>query len=215
MALNQGQIYEKLIQTKLRNRNLLPNNLESNDAGFIKKGKAFFVEVKNVNAPDFGQKGLVWDKVTKSWNWRKFDIISQFYEAFNIRQYIDKTFIPRRYSVEPKEKLTEQDREFDQKHFEKSGISLTNIKLLYEFYARKRCFYIQIENRGLFYLKNDEAQLNVPQLNLPLTLRLRAKTHHSFPIHKYSFFAVIQANTNNLPISPFDIEGKVGKFPTI
>lgn len=215
MPLNEGQIYEEKIRQKLRTKNLLPNNLEDNDAGFIRQGVSYFVEIKNINAPDFGQKGLIWDKFSKIWNWRRLDVISQFYESFGIRNHIDKDFIPRRYSVEPKEKLTEQDREFDQKNFEKSGIPLGNINLLYEFYARKKCFYIQIEGKGLFYLKDDAAKLNVPQFNLPITLRLRAKTHNSFPIHKYSFFAVIQANTNSLPLSAYDLEEKVGKFPLV
>lgn len=215
MPLNQGQIYEERIRQILRTRSLLPNNLEGNDAGFIQKGVAYFVEIKNINAPDFGQKGLVWDKLSKVWSWRESDIVSQLYDTFGVKNYIDKNFIPKRYSVEPIEKITEQDRQFDQRNFEKSGIPLGNINLLYEFYARKKCFYIQLESKGLFSLKQDIANLNVPRFNPQLTLRLRAKTHHSVPVHKYSFFAVIQAKTNSLPLSPFDLEGKVGKFPMI
>ncbi|MDQ3130575.1 MAG: hypothetical protein M3Q99_07425, partial [Acidobacteriota bacterium] len=77
MSINQGQIYEEKIRQILRVRNLLPNNLEGNDAGFIHKSTAHFVEIKNINAPDFGQKGLVWDKLSKMWNWRETDIVSQ------------------------------------------------------------------------------------------------------------------------------------------
>ncbi len=215
MSLNQGQIYERKIQQILRTRNLLPNNLEGNDAGFIQRGISYFVEIKNKNAPDFGQKGLIWSKSTKTWNWRETDVVTGLYDGFGVKNYIDRNFVPRRHSIEPKEKISEQDKKFDQQNFEKSGITLPNINLLYEFYARKRCFYIQIEGKGLFYLKQDAASLGVPRFNPLLTLRLRAKTHHSLPIHAYSFFAVIQAKTNNLTSSPFDLEEKVGKFPAI
>lgn len=215
MPLNQGQIYEEKIRHILRARNLLPDFLKGNDAGFIQNGTDYFVEVKNLNAPDFGQKGLVWDKLSKVWNWRETDVVSQLYDLFGVLNYIDKNFIPRRHSVEPIENINEADRQFDQRNFEKSGIPLSSIGLLYEFYARKNCYYIQIESKGLFYLKQDFANLGVPVFNPPLTLRLRAKTHHSFPVHKYSFFAVIQAKTSSLITSPFDLEERVGKFPQI
>lgn len=215
MPLNQGQLYEEKIRQMLRARNLLPNTLKSNDAGFVQNGIDYFVEVKNINAPDFGQKGLIWDKLSKRWNWREIDVVSQFYDSFGVMNYIDKNFIPRRYSIEPIENINESDRQFDQRNFEKSGIPLGNIALLYEFYARKGCYYIQIESKGLFALKQDIANLGVPIFNPQLTLRLRAKTHHSFPVHKYSFFAVIQAKINTLIISPFDLEERVGRFPRI
>jgi hypothetical protein len=215
MPLNQGQLYEEKIKQILRAGNLLPDNLEGNDAGFVKDGIDYFVEVKNANAPDFGQKGLVWDNSLKIWNWRETDIVSQLYDSFGVMNYIDKSFIPRRHSIEPIENINELDRQFDQRSFEKNGIPLSNIALLHEFYARKSCYYIQIENKGLFYLKHDIANLGVPVFSPQLTLRLRAKTHHSFPVHKYSFFAVIQAKIKNLIVSPFDIEEKVGKFPQI
>lgn len=215
MALNQGQLYEEKIRHILRARNLLPNFLKGNDAGFTHSSIDYFVEVKNRNAPDFGQKGLVWGKSLKMWNWRETDIVSQLYDSFGVMNYIDRNFIPRRHSIEPIENINESDRQFDQKNFEKSGIPLGNISLLYEFYARKSCYYIQIEGKGLFYLKQDIANLDVPVFNPPLTLRLRAKTHHSLPVHKYSFFAVIQAKTSSLMTSPFDLEERVGKFPQI
>lgn len=215
MALNKGQIYEQNIQQIFRRRNLLPNNLEGNDAGFIHRGDTYFVEVKNKDAPDFGQKGLIWDRITKIWNWRKQDVVTQLYDNFGLRNHIDRNFTPRRYMIEPKEKISLDDKVFYQKNFETSGIPLQNLQILYEFYARKKCFYIQVEGKGLFHLKADAADLGVPKFNIPLTLRLRAKTHHSNPVYKYSFFAVIQANTNNLIPSKFDLEGKVGQFPAI
>lgn len=217
MPLNKGQIYEEKIRNKLRSKKLLPVDLRDNDAGFIYKGKPCFVEVKNKTAPDFGQRGLVWNKNSRIWTWRKNDVITQLYDGYGIKKHIDKNFTPRRYSIEPIEQISKKDKEFDQQNFKNkdSGIPMLNTFVLYEFYALKQCFYIQIEGKGLYYLKKDAADLGVPQFNLPLTLRLRAKTHESLPIYNYSFFAVIQAKTNNLVKSPCDFEEIVGKFPAI
>lgn len=210
---NKGHQYEDTIKALLSGRNLLPASLLGNDAGFIHKGIDYYVEVKNVKAPDFGQKGLVWSKV-KGWEWRQKDIVTDLYDGLGVTTFIDKDFVPRRYSMAQGD-LTAQDRSYDQNRFEKSGITLSNIDCLYEYYARKSCFYIQVEGRGFYYLKEDRAGLNVPQFNPRLTLRLRAKTHHSIPIYKYSFFAVIQPKLSEISPSTYDLEEKVGKFPPI
>ena len=208
---NLGQLYEERIRYILKERGLLPLSLCGNDAGFTHKGMDFFVEVKNKTAPDFGQKKLTWDK-QKGWQWSEKDIITDLYDQLGVMKYVDKNFVPRKYTVSANS-ITMLDKKFDQQQFEKRGIVLDNPKYLNEFYARKNCFYIQIENKGLYHLKNDIANLIVPRFKPELTLRLRAKTHHSIPIYSYSFFAVIQAKTQNMTNSRYDIEEKVGEFP--
>ena len=219
MASNLGQLYEQKIRNLLRTKKLLPlileSNLDGNDAGFIHKGVPYFVEVKNRTAPDFGQKGLIWEKSSKKWEWREQDVVSKLYDQFGAKKHIDKSFVPKRYSVEPLHKLTLADKKFDQKSFEKRGIVLTNLNLLYKFYARKSCYYIQIENKGLYYLLQDVANLKVPRFVPELYLRLRAKTHHSSPTYAYSFFAVMTARTPAMHQSAFDLEEKAGAFPPI
>ena len=210
---NLGQQYEKRIQDILKSRGLLPDNLCKNDAGFKHYGANYFVEVKNRTAPDFGQKKLTWTK-NAGWQWSEADSITELYDELGVLRYIDRNFVPRRYTVSANS-ISMLDKRFDQQQFEKKGIVLDNPRYLYEFYARKNCFYIQIENKGLYFLKNDIANLLVPRFNPELTLRLRAKTHHSIPIYSYSFFAVIQAKTHALLRSPFDLEEKVAPFPNI
>lgn len=212
-TLNAGQIYEKKIQNLLKKRNLLPVDLKHNDAGFYHNNVPFYVEIKNRNAPDFGQKKLEWSRA-KGWQWSEKDIITELYDQLGVINHIDKNFEPRKYIV-PHDKFKQQEKSYDQKMFEKSGIILASTIYLYEFYARKDCFYIQIENKGFYYLKQDIANLIVPQFIPTLTLRLRAKTHHSYPIYNYSFFAVIQADTSKMLISQYDLEEKVGAFPKI
>jgi hypothetical protein len=210
---NLGQIYEKRIQDILAEKELLPDHLCGNDAGFKHKGMIFFVEVKNKTAPDFGQKKLTWTK-QNGWQWSERDSITDLYDRLGVMKHIDRNFVPRRYTVSANS-ITMLDKRFDQQQFEKRGIILDNPRYLYEYYAQKNCYYIQIENKGLYHLKNDIANLIVPRFQPELTLRLRAKTHHSIPIYSYSFFAVIQAKTNVLTKSPYDLEEKVGEFPPL
>jgi len=218
MASNLGQLYERKIRDLLRAKSILPllleTNLEGNDAGFTHNGVSYFIEVKNRNAPDFGQKGLVWEKSTGKWKWRIHDVITDLYDQLGVIKKIDKKFVPNRYSVEPLHKLTSLQKKDDQQKFEKR-IELKNLDVLYEFYARKRCYYIQIEGKGFYYLKQDIANLNVPRFKPELTLRLRAKSHSSSPTYNYSFFAVIQAKSSGILQSTFDLEEKVGAFPPI
>lgn len=155
---------------------------------------------------------MIWNN-ENGWSWRRHDVITELFDDFGVFNHIDKTFIPRRYTKD-EEKITSDDRLFDQHHFEKRGIQLGNTNYLYEYYGRKNCFYIQIENRGFYYLQKDIANIEVPQFNPDLTLRLRAKTHHSYPIYKYSFFAVIQLGSRPVN-SIYDLEEKVGNFPPI
>jgi hypothetical protein len=219
VASNLGQLYEQKIRGLLRAKSVLPlileTNLGNNDAGFVNNGVSYFVEVKNRTAPDFGQKGLIWEKSSRKWEWREQDVVSKLYDQFGAKKHIDKNFIPRRYTVEPLHRITLADKKYDQKSFEKRGILLTNLNLLYKFYARKSCYYIQIENKGIYYLQRDIANLNVPRFVPELYLRLRAKTHHSNPTYAYSFFAVMTARTPAMHPSPFDLEERAGKFPAI
>lgn len=212
-AWNLGQLYEKKIQELLADRDLLPYDLRGNDAGFFHKGNTYYVEVKNKSAPDFGQKKLTWTK-REGWKWNEKDAVTDLYDELGVIKQIDRKFIPKRYTVSANS-LSVLDKRYDQKTFEKRDIPLGNTSYLYEFYARKHCYYIQIENKGLYYLKNDVANLLVPRFKPDLTLRLRAKTHQSVPVYAYSFFAFIQARTSRMLASPFDLEEKVGKFPTI
>jgi len=209
---NKGQLYEEDINQLLDNKDLLPNELGENDSGFIYGDKSYYVEIKNCQAPDFGQKGMVWNK-DNGWSWRQNDIITELYDDFGVFNFIDEGFVPRRYTIN-KDDITKEDKVFDQQHIEKSGIKLDSVDYLYEYYKRKNCFYIQIEDKGFYYLQKDIANLGVPQYKPSLTLRLRAKTHHSIPIYQYSFFAVIQIGKKPNQ-SSFDLEEKVGIFPSI
>ena len=116
----------------------------------------------------------------------------------------------------PESQLTIEDKKYDQKMVKKSGIPIKNIDILFDFYALKGCYYLQMEEKGFYYLKEDVAKLCVPQFQAEkFSLRLRAKTHHSYPVYKYSFFVVINVSRSSIRNSPYDLEEKVGMFPPI
>lgn len=212
---NKGQVYEDKINTIIKNKGKLPIVPVDCDSGFIKNSVSYYVEVKNIDAPDFGQKKLNWDEAD-GWEWSTPDEITELYDTLNVLGHIPIDFKPNRYTILPKQDITLFHKQQDQKAFEKSGIELPDLQLLYNFYARRNCHYIQVEGKGLYYLGADKADLKVPQFKPELSLRLRAKTIHSKPIYNYAFYAVIVGSTKNLAKSPYDFEELGGrKFPDI
>jgi hypothetical protein len=210
--VNKGLEYEEKVRNILIGKGLLPKNLKGNDVGFIHNGIDYYVEVKNTSAPDFGQKRVRWEQES-GWYWAKEDIVTELYDKYNILDEINPKFIPRRHS-KPQNKITGRDKTYNQKKFEKGGITFEDPSILYDYYARKDCYYIQIENLGFYHLGEDPAGLGVPQFKPVLKLRFRAKTHHSLPIYAYSFFVVIQIK-GKVKKSEFDLENKVSAFPKI
>jgi hypothetical protein len=215
MARNLGLTYEDRIISILEERGLLPfelkTNLQGNDAGFRHNGLDRYLELKNKTDTDFGQKGLKWNS-QDGWEWKELDVITEMYSEIGILRQIGKQFRPNLYTVS-KFDFTLQHRILDQRAFEKQ-IDLSGADYLHKFYARKNCFYIQVENKGFYYLERDIANLGVPRFDPTLRLRLRAKVRNSFPAYNYGFFATLKVNKRSIRKSDFDIEEKMGRrFP--
>jgi hypothetical protein len=218
---NKGLIYEESIRNILIAKGLLPPTLIVNvkdgkaDAGFIHDGKEFFLEIKNQTAPDFGSKKIIYDAKYDRWKWNDPDRISQLFNRLGVLKKIND-FTPRKY-VKADSKLTKTDKKFDRQNFEHRIVDLgmAGRNLLYDYYAEKKCYYIQIEGKGFYHLKRDVADLGVPKFNPTVELRLRAKTHGSDNIANYSFRVVIVSKRETMKESIYDIEGKTKKFPPI
>lgn len=213
MVRTKGHTYEDEIKRLLQLKNILPDDLENNDAGFIHKEKSFYVEVKNETAPDYGAKKIIWNK-SDGWRWNSKDRISDKFDKIKILEQINK-FNPKKHSIVDTE-ITEEEKQSDRRQFEKSIPLADDASYIYEYYALKQCYYIQIQGKGFYYLKQDIANLGVPQFMPKINfIRLRAKTHGSVPVYNYSFRAVIQARRNSFEMSKFDLEEVVGRFPLI
>lgn len=218
---NRGLLYEAKIRHILEKRKLLTPALfvkvqaKKADAGFIHDGDEFFLEIKNQTAPDFGAKKIIYDPKFDKWKWNDPDRISSLFNRLGVLKKIND-FTPRKY-VKADNKLTKTDKKFDRQSFENRIVDLgvAGRNLLYDYYAEKKCYYIQIEGKGFYYLKRDVANLGVPRFNPTVELRLRAKTHGSDNIANYSFRVVIVSKRETMKESTFDIEGKTRSFPPI
>lgn len=219
MPKNQGQAYEENIRAILKGENLYPLIIKNdNDAGFIHRGVPYYIEVKNTNARDFGQKKLIWSKIG-GWHWNKKDEITDLYDGYKIIDRISKNFVPKKFTVRNDGNFKDSDRQFDQKNFESGTIEINDFSAINRYYAKKQCYYIQIEGRGFYFLERNDAVLsgNLTPFTPKITMRLRAKRHHRLPHYDYSFFAVLIAYPKSVRPSEYDIEAKKNNknFPLI
>lgn len=217
---NKGLEYERKVKQILIDRALLPPQLAAkltksgNDAGFVHQGAHYFLEIKNRTAPDYGSKKIIYDSVRKTWKWNNPDAMSDMFDDIGILNKI-ANFIPRKY-IKFDSELTPIDKNYDLMNFERT-VELDGTfgaKLLHKYYAKKDCYYIQVEGKGIFHMAEDRANLNVPRFSPEVTLRLRAKPHSSFPVHNYSFRIIIIGARRSIPSSTHDLEDP-NRFPPI
>ena len=234
---NEGDKYEDKITKILIDKKILPGGYmragasDKTDIDFIFNNKNFNIEIKADENADYGQKFLGWKK-DDGWTWSKNDNVTEMYSKMKIIEtYIDNSFIPRRFK-KAKLQIKQEDKRYDQKKFEKSNIEIP-LNTLFEYYAEKKCFYIQLQNYGFYYMKEDINNLGIPQFDGVISLRLRAKTIYSTERKQkknvqgktitintgkptpwnYSFLAVIKMSKKPTP-SNKDVEELNGrKFP--
>ena len=152
------------------------------------KGEQINVEIKTYGA-DWGQKYLRWDHLT-GWEWSKPDKTTAIYDALNVKDNIDKNFVPLLYT-KPKNLITFEDKKSDQKNFEKPNLLLP-LAPLFAFYSNRNTYYIQIEDYGFYHLQSDVYNLGTNQFDGEMKLRLRAKTISSTPASRYGFLAAMK-----------------------
>ena len=125
---NKGDTYEDKITKILINKKILSKNYKragasgDSDIQILIDNTKINIEIKADENADYGQKYLKWDKKNK-WSWVLDDNVTKMYSKMNIiESYIDKDFIPKKFSKE-KSKISNQDKKFDQLKFEKPDIS--------------------------------------------------------------------------------------------
>jgi hypothetical protein len=218
MGYNRGDSYERVIFDIFQQKGLLsPNSTRAGAGGgpdirFIHNSRESRLEVKLDLRADYGQKMLKWENGI--WSWCKDDPTTRFYTEIGILDIIkDKNIIPNRYSI-PKDEITVEHKQVDQRIFEDS-LDI-DIGALYSYYSHKNCYYLQIGGYGFYHLDSDILGLGTPQFNCQIVLRLRAKTIHSYPIYNYGFYAVLKIKNQRITKSIYDVEEKEGRrFPPI
>lgn len=220
---NKGHAYEKMIVEMLRKKKCIgeydrgAGSGGGTDVTFVHRGKRFKLEIKNnIRDPDYGQKRLIpvregggW-----KWTWAAKESIVDYYTKQGVLEYLDsKEIVPRKYS-KPDKEITVFDKKHDLAVFEDRSFKISS-EAFSKFYEGK-ADYLQIgEGYGFYHLNEDVADLGTEKFEGSFILRFRVKSHHSFPIHNYSFFAVLKC-VGIKKRSRYNIESFAGQeFPPI
>jgi len=228
---NTGDIYEEKIFNLCEvNGIIAPGSTragaESNapDIKFLHRNRIYKLEVKNNKGPDYGQKRVHFDPSNHQWSWAANDKVTEFYNALNLLNLIDKNFIPIWYQkrIKVAGKYTEKS-EYTMSDFKSDQTNFENAKnpvptdALFKYYSNRNTFYIQIEGSGFYYLEKDIASLNVPQYDGKLSIRFRVKHtgHTKHPPHACQFLGALKQEILPTP-SSYNLESNsTQKFPNI
>jgi len=97
---------------------------------------------------------------------------------------------PNKGTVENKDISEEMVRE-DYRRFKDKFLSVP-LSSLFNYYAAKGTYYIQIGGYGMYYMASNPANLPVPRFNGAMRLRIRLKRGGSTPIYNYRFTTALQ-----------------------
>ena len=223
MAGQRGFLYERSIFNKLRSRGITPRgsrpagaNPNLPDATFIYEGQPYKLEVKLDLRTAFGQGTL--NYIDGVWTLGGADTS----EAEEMRRLLStvgaaefanlewgKKGAPNKGSVETSNFTQEMVRE-DYNNF-KDGFKAIDKKNIWDYYAAKDTYYIQIGGYGLFYMAANPANLPISRLNVTTRLRIRLKRGGSYPINNYRFTTALQV-TQKPSSSPIDIDRNIDQL---
>ena len=203
MAGQRGFLYEKSIFNKLKSKGITPRGSEPAgpnpnlpDATFIYEGQPYKLEVKLDLRADFGQGTL--NYVDGVWTLGGADTpeaeeMRRLLESVGTAEFANlewgKKGIPNKGTVETGNFTQEMVRE-DYIRF-KDGFKIVNKKNIWDYYAAKDTYYIQIGGYGLYYMSANPANLPIPQFNVTSRLRIRMKPSQSYPVYSYGFKTAI------------------------
>ena len=228
MAGQQGFLYEGRVFNKLKSKNLVPSgvrpagaNPNLPDAVFLYNNQSHNLEVKLDLATDFGQgtlnyKGGVWElggvqEFTKAGKpiagFAAAEEMRNILNAVGAVQFANTSWgyqgAPNKGTVENKDITEEMVRE-DYRRFTDKFLSVP-LSSLFNYYAAKNTYYIQIGGYGMYYMAGNPGNLPVPKFNGSMKLRIRLKRGSSIPIYNYRFTTALQV-TQKPSISKFDID---------
>ena len=216
---NLGIKYEEKINKILKDKKLQLISTGSAGASnapdgyYWHKQKRYPIEIKGQNA-DYAQVELRWDK--KSGFFYSKESKNPYFANFlmkntNFLEEINEVWIdiPRKYT---NKKLAPDDRHWDLDHFNdiKKNVDISYIERFYNL-KKPPVYYIQIQNRGFYFLGKDNSSLKVPRINGKPYLRARVKTR-SASNNRWGFLVAIKM-PGIIP-STYDIEEiETRKFP--
>ena len=228
MAGQQGFLYEGRVFNKLKSKNLVPPgvkpagaNPNAPDAVFLFNNQPHNLEVKLDLATDFGQgtlnyKNGAWElggvqEFTKAGKpiagFAAAEEMRNILNAVGTVQFANTSWgyqgAPNKGTVENKDITDEMVLE-DYRRFKDKFLSVP-LSSLFNYYAAKNTYYIQIGGYGMYYMAGNPGNLPVPKFNGSMKLRIRLKRGSSTPIYNYRFTTALQV-VQKPSISKFDID---------
>ena len=214
MAGQQGFLYEGRVFNRLKSKNLVPAgvkpagaNPNAPDAVFLYNNAPHNLEIKLDLATDFGQGTLDYNGSWQLGGVQEFTKagkpIAGFAAAEEMRNILNAVGAvqfantswgykgaPNKGTVANKDITEEMVRE-DYRRFTDKFLSVP-LSSLFNYYAAKNTYYIQIGGYGMYYMSGNPANLPVPKFNGSMKLRIRLKRGGSTPIYNYRFTTALQ-----------------------
>ena len=222
MAGEAGFLYETKIHKALKAQNLVPpgftpagSDANAPDAMFMYGGKDNKLEIKLDLKADYGQGTLSYDPKTKKWGLggAKTAAAQEMRELLNavgILRFVNSKWgskgAPNKGTI-PSKSFTEDMVKSDYVRFKDAFLPIST-SALWDYYATKKTYYIQVGGYGLYYMKSNPANLPIPQFNPKLRIRIRVKRGGSKPIDNYRFTTALQVTTKPSK-SPYDLDRDV------
>ena len=233
MAGKKGFIYEGVIYTKLKNKGLVPfgfkpakSDANKPDGKFIYKGEIYNLEVKLDMQTDFGQGTLDYtsngwvlggvqefkaDGVTPRDGYAAAEKMRQLLRSIGTEEFANRKWgfkkAPNKINVPNDSNFTQAMKDEDYKNFP-SRYKPIGKKSIYDYYAVKNTYYIQIGGYGLYYMSANPANLPIRRFDVASRLRIRLKRGGSYPLNNYRFTTALQV-TQKPTTSSIDIDKNV------
>ena len=217
MAGQRGFLYEGRVFNKLKSKNLVPAGVtpagpdaSKPDAVFLFNKQKYNLEVKLDLATDYGQGTL--DYKNGAWelggaNTKEAIEMRKILTTVGAVKFANTSWgyqgAPNKGTIENKDITEEMVRE-DYRRFTDKFLSVP-LSSLYNYYAAKDTYYIQIGGYGMYYMAANPGNLPVPKFNGALRLRIRLKRGGSTPIYNYRFTTALQV-TQKPSKSKYDID---------
>tara|TARA_B100001093_G_C26496803_1_gene871466 strand:- start:35 stop:757 length:723 start_codon:yes stop_codon:yes gene_type:complete len=216
VAGQKGFIYEAAIHNKLKNKGLVPlgfkpakSDPNKPDGKFIYNGEIYNLEVKLDMQTDFGQGTLDYtpdgwvlggvqefkaDGVTPRDGYAAAEKMRELLRSIGTEEFANQKWgfkkAPNKVNVPNDSNFTQAMKDEDYKNFP-SRFKPIDKKSIWDYYAVKSTYYIQIGGYGLYYMSANPANLPIPQFNVSARLRIRMKPSQSYPVYSYGFKTAI------------------------
>ncbi len=177
-----GFNYEARIQTGLYEAGYAITNKTAGssnkaDVLFLYKGKECNLEV-GTKGKDYGQGMVYWDVKKSKWyaSTKNSETLTKYLQKWSYDDdLMDKwgaLALGAKQEATPKQKVAAA---------RKGDLILTGMppRMIWDYYKDKETYYIQIENRGAFWMKSNPLGLPLPQFKVTPELRFRVKGYGS------------------------------------